>query len=171
MRCSNCGLDLGDTKTREAFICVLVAGDEYIYSYWRCSACGFYTLETYRDRFMGSEDISVDAPIDPDEGKATVDFIRQCPEPNNKHCRCHVHEQFGPHSNYTPPPDNNNQENKSQEETPNRMEPGSVPGSTLIKCPRCSAPTDSLKRFKGMRYVIYLGITFRVCRCTYTACP
>ena len=33
MDCANCRADLGDATAREAFICVDVAGDEYIYSY------------------------------------------------------------------------------------------------------------------------------------------
>ena len=41
----------------------------------------------------------------------------------------------------------------------------------LIKCPGCSVPTPSLKRYGVMREVIFLVIYARSRRCTYTACP
>ena len=95
MKCSNCQKDVGDIRARSAFICVEVAGDEYIYSYLLCDACGFYNLETYRDRFMGEEDVRISAPIELEEGAALVEFIRKCKKPNNKKCKCIAHRQIG----------------------------------------------------------------------------
>ena len=93
-KCATCEIDMTDAKTREAFISVDVAGDEYIYSYWRCKVCGFYALETYRDRSMGSADITVDDSITPDEGRAIVEAIKQCPDPRDEDCTCDTHQSM-----------------------------------------------------------------------------
>ena len=79
---------------RVAFISAMVAGDEYIYSYWRCTVCGFYALETYIDRAMGSEDITVDKSISPAEGDAIVEAIKRCPDVRDEGCSCDTHKSI-----------------------------------------------------------------------------
>jgi len=91
MQCTKCGGDLGDYEDRAAVICTVTAGDEYIYSYWHCGSCGFYTLETCRDRFIGSPIVTVDAPIEPKDGDALVAMIAECPNPSDKWCKCESH--------------------------------------------------------------------------------
>ena len=39
------------------------------------------------------------------------------------------------------------------------------------ECPFCHALTTSLKRYRWMRWVLYVGITFRVRSGIYVACP
>lgn len=48
---------------------------------------------------------------------------------------------------------------------------GSNPKTVLIKCPVCSVPTDSLKRYGVMCDVVFIIIAARSRRCAYTACP
>jgi hypothetical protein len=94
MKCSKCDSGLGDMNSRIAFICLDIAGDERIESYWFCKACGFYTLESYRDRFMGSTIVTIDDPIEQADGEAIVATLKACPDPNNKRCSCSVHQSM-----------------------------------------------------------------------------
>lgn len=173
MECGKCNSDLGDAKARKAFICMEVMGDEYIYSYWQCDACGFYTLETFRDRIMGTEIITKGGPIDREEGDAVVARIKQCPDPGNKRCMCRTHRSMGPKTEFTPPSARVTRVNRSEEDSSdiNRIVGKRKSESLLIKCPICSLPTDSLKRYGVMCEVVFLGIAARSRRCGYTACP
>ncbi len=94
MNCATCGSDLGGMDEREAFICLEVMGDEYIESYWHCSACGTYMQEVYHDRFCGEDDVR-HGPIDAARAEAAIAKIRQCPEPGSKRCDCAVHQELG----------------------------------------------------------------------------
>jgi len=47
IRCAQCAREIPASPGRQAGISILVLGDEYTYSYWRCDACGFYTVESY----------------------------------------------------------------------------------------------------------------------------
>ena len=180
MNCANCQLDLGSAKSRAAFICVEVNADEYIYSYWQCGACGFYTLETYRDRFSGEAAITVDGPIDREEGDAIVRYMRQCREPNNKRCRCDAHRWARGDAGYEPPPVAPSGGNGSGESPgPSNENPGPTnrdgayrnSDPVLLTCPACGKRTDSLKRYGVMKEVIFLLVFARSRRCAYTACP
>ena len=42
---------------------------------------------------------------------------------------------------------------------------------TTIKCPVCSEPTDSLKRYTLMDRLVFVGVAYWMRRRTYTACP
>jgi hypothetical protein len=73
---------------------VEVMGDEYIYSYWYCSACKVYTAEVYHDRFMGEDSVHCQGPISKERGNEILALIRKCPKPNNKRCTCDAHREF-----------------------------------------------------------------------------
>ncbi len=44
-------------------------------------------------------------------------------------------------------------------------------GKLMIKCPSCSKPTDSLKRYHLADMLVFIGIAAWSRRVTYTACP
>ena len=92
MNCANCDEYIGEIKDQIASIAMLVMGDEYIYSYFRCSACEMYTAERYYDRFMGGTDISLMLPFEKEQGEKIIALIRDCPEPNSKFCECDSHQ-------------------------------------------------------------------------------
>lgn len=91
MKCANCHRDIGETLDRIASIAILAMGDEYVYSYFRCSACEMYTIEQYHDHFTGDDDVSVAGPISREAGEQIVELIRQCPDPQSKNCDCSSH--------------------------------------------------------------------------------
>jgi len=96
MKCAKCGADLGGFEDRVVFLCIEVMGDEYVYSYWRCEACGYYTDESFRDSFTtGLHSSGGDFAISPERGAEIVARIRQCPDPGDKRCRCPVHREMG----------------------------------------------------------------------------
>ena len=90
MECLSCGKTLGADDVHRAAISIFVMGDEYIYSYVRCEACGEYTVEAYHDRFMGEDDSQTFA-VDRKTGEKAMELIRACPEPLNKFCECESH--------------------------------------------------------------------------------
>lgn len=90
MNCISCARSLGAAKARAA-ISILVAGDEYIYSYYSCEACGSYTVEAFHDRFMGESDTHFLPPIAREEGDRAVALIDACPSPGDKFCDCPSH--------------------------------------------------------------------------------
>ena len=92
MDCSNCKTNIGEMRDQEASISIFVMGDEYIYSYFVCKACGMYTAEQYHDRFLGDAQIAVMAPIPKEEGERIVELIEACSQPNNKNCTCDSHK-------------------------------------------------------------------------------
>jgi hypothetical protein len=96
VKCANCQQEFDRTGRDRpvAAIAVEVAGDEYIESFFFCAACGVYTQETYCDRFLGEETVSVSGPIAAQRGDALVELIRGCPDPMNKKCTCEVHRKF-----------------------------------------------------------------------------
>jgi len=69
-------------------------GDEYTESYFLCKECGAYTVECFRDRFLGEGDLSVRGPVPQAEGDAKVFLIKQCPQPWDKKCRCEAHRSY-----------------------------------------------------------------------------
>lgn len=162
--CTKCASPLGGMASRAAFLCFDVAGDEHTHSLWCCPSCSFYTLEIHRDRFMGSDDATIGGPITPDEGESWVDRFRRCPEPNNKRCPCAVHAEMGPHS------------------VPRFADPDEIATDApafapivneapLSKCPMCLEETDSLKRYKLLTDVVFIGIGASVRPLICTACP
>lgn len=44
--------------------------------------------EEGRDRFLGEDEVSMRGPVPKPERDAMVEWIRQCPQPWNKKCRC-----------------------------------------------------------------------------------
>lgn len=95
VKCLECGTDLGEIGRREAFISVFVYGDEETRSWFRCAACGLWTVELYYDRFMGDSEVSFQGPIGEEAGRKEVERIRRCPDPGNKWCECEVHRELG----------------------------------------------------------------------------
>lgn len=89
MRCTTCAAEL---PKADAAISVFVIGDEYTYSYFRCPACGNYTVEGFHDRFMGESHVFLLPPIPASEGERAVALIRTCPEPGDKWCECEAHK-------------------------------------------------------------------------------
>ena len=92
MNCASCDHYIGEIKDQIASIAMLVMGDEYIYSYFRCSACEMYSAERYHDRFMGGTNISVMPPIGKEDGEKIIALIQDCPDPKSKFCECDSHE-------------------------------------------------------------------------------
>jgi len=92
MDCANCGTYIGEIKDKDASISILVMGDEYIYSYFRCPSCGMYAAERYLDRFMGDSEIALMKPIPEDEGERIIELIQGCAHPNDKFCQCESHK-------------------------------------------------------------------------------
>jgi len=66
-------------------------GDEYIYSYWACELCGCYTVESYHDRFLGDDEVTVLPPIEREVGERCVALCAACPTPFDKNCECPSH--------------------------------------------------------------------------------
>lgn len=91
--CSQCGETLGGKAEghRVASFSGSIMGDEQIDSYYFCGRCGVYTVETYFDRFLGEEEVSVQGPVSKAEGDEKVSLIQECPRPWDKKCRCKAH--------------------------------------------------------------------------------
>ena len=94
MECCQCAREFDKAENARAAISIFVMGDEYIYSYWYCVSCGFYTVEWYHDCFMGDDDVGFLAPVPRDVGDHCVQLIQACPDPFNKHCDCESHRQL-----------------------------------------------------------------------------
>jgi hypothetical protein len=92
MDCFNCNHYIGEMGQQDASISILVLGDEYIYSYFRCPACEMYAAEQYHDRFMGDSEIALMKPIPKEEGEEIVALIKRCPRPSDKFCECESHK-------------------------------------------------------------------------------
>jgi hypothetical protein len=92
MDCANCKTFVGELRDKKGSISILVMGDEYIYCYFDCQACGMYTAEQYHDRFIGDASIAVMAPIPMEVGEKILALIADCPKPNNKFCDCDSHK-------------------------------------------------------------------------------
>lgn len=99
MKCSKCGREF-DRQRGEGPVASIsggIMGDEYIESFYFCSACQVYTVEIYHDRFLGEEEISVRGPVPKLEGETKIELIKQCSRPWDKKCRCKAHRSyFGP---------------------------------------------------------------------------
>ena len=94
MNCCNCGENLGEIQDKDASIAILVMGDEYIYSYFRCGSCGMFACERYLDRFMGGSEAVWMPPIPGAEGEKILELIRACPRPSDKFCECDSHQKL-----------------------------------------------------------------------------
>jgi len=94
--CSQCERRF-DQETGEAWvasICGSIMGDETIETFYYCEACGVYSVEVYRDRFLGEDEVRARGPVPKAEGDAAVELIKQCAEPWNKKCRCAAHRSY-----------------------------------------------------------------------------
>lgn len=92
MRCLGCDHALPPGSRAEAAIAVFAAGDEVIYSYWRCPRCGAWTGEAWHDRFLGDSDAHCFGPLTPDLGQRCVALVARCPAPQDKLCGCPSHQ-------------------------------------------------------------------------------
>ncbi len=92
MKCLKCGSEFQAGQRAKAVICIFVMGDEYIYSYFPCAHCGYYTIESYCDRFSGEEEASFLQPVPREVGEKCVELIRACPNPRDKTCGCPSHK-------------------------------------------------------------------------------
>ncbi|MBN1413806.1 MAG: hypothetical protein JW973_01795 [Bacteroidales bacterium] len=91
MECLTCKRVFKEIDGPRAGISVSVMGDEYIYTYIFCSACGAYTVESYYDCFLGDAKISFFS-VDKATGDRAVELIRACPDPFDKNCTCPSHK-------------------------------------------------------------------------------
>ena len=91
VNCTGCKKELPD---RAAFICVKPMGDEYIYSFYFCAACGVYSKEIFVDRFFGPNHVRVVGHITKSDGDADVRSIQSCPDSSNERCECAAHRRF-----------------------------------------------------------------------------
>ncbi|MBM4345678.1 MAG: hypothetical protein FJ100_20080 [Deltaproteobacteria bacterium] len=89
--CLRCGLRFAPEARRAGGISVLVTGDEVIYSYWRCGACGWYSIEEYYDAFLGDSTVRWGPVVRPEIGDRALRWIAQCPDPHDKWCECDAH--------------------------------------------------------------------------------
>ncbi len=92
MECLQCKRVFGANEGRRAAIAIMVMGDEYIYSYWYCQACGVYSIEAYHDRFMGEDSITYMGPFPKEIGDQCAELISTCPAPQDKYCDCDAHK-------------------------------------------------------------------------------
>ena len=96
IKCSKCEkvLETDKENKRIAIISGSIMGDEYTESYIFCTECQVYTVEIYRDRFLGPEQVSIKGPLSKEEGDKIINIIKKCPEPWNKKCRCNAHHEY-----------------------------------------------------------------------------
>jgi hypothetical protein len=96
MRCSKCAKELDHKVGGEwaASISGGIKGDEWTETYFFCKDCCVYTVEIYRDIFLGEENISVKGPLSKEEGDVKVRLIESCSEPWDKKCRCEAHRIY-----------------------------------------------------------------------------
>jgi hypothetical protein len=92
MECASCKHQMDRAACRKAAISIYVMGDEYIYSYWQCSGCAQWTIESFRDEFIGGNTITIMGPFPPPVGARCVALIEACPEPMSKLCECPSHK-------------------------------------------------------------------------------
>jgi hypothetical protein len=78
MQCGQCAKEFGKRTRARAGISILVMGDEYIYSYWFCETCDMYTVESYHDRFMGDDEVTLLPPVSKEVGDRCVELVRAC---------------------------------------------------------------------------------------------
>jgi hypothetical protein len=85
-----CAAELG-SRARAA-ICIFAHGDEYVFSYFACGACGRYTVEVFHDAFMGESGAHVmPQALEREEGERAVGLVGACPAPRDKLCDCASH--------------------------------------------------------------------------------
>ena len=89
--CLHCRLVFSPELKRVGGISVLVTGDECIYSYWRCPACGWFSIEEYYDAFLGDSTIRWGPAVRPEIGERALKWIAQCADPHDKWCECDAH--------------------------------------------------------------------------------
>jgi hypothetical protein len=96
VKCTQCGRVLArqDVWSPIASMSGSIMGDEHIESWFYCNRCGVYTVETYHDRFLGEDEITVRGPIPKEKGDAQVKLIRKCGRPSDKRCRCKAHREY-----------------------------------------------------------------------------
>ena len=95
IQCSHCEVELKEQRDRVATFCVEGQGDEYIDRYWVCGECGWFLRRSFRDAFMGEEEVEYNqSTLEPEAGQAILDLIKKCPNPVDKNCDCEVHEHF-----------------------------------------------------------------------------
>ena len=71
-----------------------IMGDEYIESWYLCTARGVYTKEVYRDRFSGESSVLTSRSVEKASGDVQVALIRNCLSPWDKNCRCSSHLRY-----------------------------------------------------------------------------
>jgi hypothetical protein len=82
-------------ENRAASIAISVGADEYIYSYWRCNTCSFYTLRSFHDPFMGADaEVVLLGAVPKEAGEKIVALIEGCPAPMDKSCDCESHQKL-----------------------------------------------------------------------------
>lgn len=91
--CPNCGWDLpcvGGITT------LATCGDEIDYRYFQCENDGKYFVSQLHDKFDSgvSDDSEGFYEIKPEDAKAALDSIKKCPKPDDKHCKCVVHNKY-----------------------------------------------------------------------------
>jgi DNA-directed RNA polymerase subunit RPC12/RpoP len=93
VHCANCKREFPTGARRKAGISITNIGDEYIYSYWQCEECNFYTVELYRDVHLGVPEISILPAMTKEDGDLAVLRIKTCPDPHNVDCECEYHQR------------------------------------------------------------------------------
>jgi len=91
IKCHNCKQDSTATV---ASISTMAAGIEYIHCYVFCKPCDLFTRDTYKDNWSGDADIFIET-MTREVAEEKIAQIAQCPTPNDKFCRCPIHEKIG----------------------------------------------------------------------------
>lgn len=90
MICTHCNADLGWLP--QASIAILVAGDEVVHAYFRCAACGLWSIEHLHDHFMtGETQTWHTGPYSDEIGRRCIELVEACPAPRSKLCDCASH--------------------------------------------------------------------------------
>jgi hypothetical protein len=72
-----------------------IMGDEHTDTFYLCSVCQVYSVESCWDNFTGGDEtIEVRGPLDKTQGEGRIAIIMRCERPWDKKCRCEVHWEY-----------------------------------------------------------------------------
>jgi hypothetical protein len=71
-----------------------VSGAACIEAYFRCPACGEYTLAVYVDSLSGPDTVTLYGPLAAATTEAKLAIIARCPDPLNRSCQCAAHKEY-----------------------------------------------------------------------------
>lgn len=95
MPCLRCRAPLDRRRDRLVGFSVDVMGDDHVYTYFGCPACGAVSVECWHDRFLGGEEENEVTWLGPFE-RSLAEEVRHllrawCRDPHDRHCSCRAH--------------------------------------------------------------------------------